>query len=261
MKQEDTPAAGQPLDARDATSRSQATGAEGDGADGAASAHGAADSSTLPGEDDRALVEALRRGDETAFMRLVDAYNGALLRVALMYVSTREVAEEVVQETWLGVLRGLDRFEGRSSLKTWIFHILVNTAKTRALREGRSVPFSSLPEHEHEADEPAVAPERFMPEGSQRSGGWVSLPHNWDELPEGRLLSGETLAQVGAAIQALPPTQRTVITLRDVEGCTSEETCNVLGISETNQRVLLHRARARVRQALERYFDESRMTP
>jgi RNA polymerase sigma-70 factor (ECF subfamily) len=163
-----------------------------------------------------------------------------------------------VQETWLGVLRGLDRFEGRSSLKTWIFHILANTAKTRAAREGRSVPFSALAEAEMESDEPAIEPERFQPADGSHPGGWVSFPKSWDELPEQRLLSGETMARIGEAIQALPEGQRMVITLRDVDGCSAEEARNILGVSETNQRVLLHRARTRVRRALERYLDESR---
>jgi RNA polymerase sigma-70 factor (ECF subfamily) len=214
--------------------------------------------SALPATEDARLVEALRRGDEASFARLVDSYAVALLRVARVYVSSREVAEEVVQETWLGVLAGLDRFEGRSSLKTWIFRILVNIARTRAVREGRSLPFSSLLDEEAAADERAVEPERFRPAGEPWAGGWVSLPQNWDEIPERRLLSQETFAQIRAAIQELPPNQRTVILLRDVEGCSSEEACNILGISETNQRVLLHRARARVRRALERFFGEGR---
>jgi RNA polymerase sigma-70 factor, ECF subfamily len=213
---------------------------------------------TPPLEDEALLLAALRRGDEDAFMRLVEAYHPALLRLARMYVSSREVAEEVVQETWLGVLRGLDRFEGRSSLKTWIYHILANTAKTRAAREGRSVPFSSLAEAEAESGESAVEPERFQSAEGTYPGGWMSFPQSWDDLPEQRLLSGETMARIGEAIQSLPEGQRMVITLRDVDGCSSEEACNVLGISETNQRVLLHRARARVRRALERYLDGSR---
>lgn len=156
----------------------------------------------------------------------------------------------------MGVLQGLSRFEGRSSLKTWIFNILANRAKTYALREGRSVPFSSLVDAEIDADEPAVDPDRFFPSDAQRAGGWISLPENWDEIPERRLLSKETYICIEAAIEALPPHQRTVITLRDVEGWTSEEIRSVLGVSEVNQRVLLHRARSKVRRALERYLDE-----
>jgi RNA polymerase sigma-70 factor (ECF subfamily) len=206
---------------------------------------------------DAELIAALRRGDEDAFMWLVYRYHATLLRLALSYVSNPAVAEEVVQDTWLGVLHGLEGFEGRSSLKTWIFRILINTAKTRAQREARSVPFSSLPDAEGDAVEPSVAPERFHGPDAEQSGAWISIPRNWHEIPEDRLLSRETLRQIEQAIAALPANQRAVIRLRDVEGWTAEETCNVLGISETNQRVLLHRARSRVRRALERYFDES----
>ena len=230
--------------------------------DAASASHagaGGAGPSSAALEDDQLLVEALRRGDEAAFMRLVSAYHQALERLALVYVSTRETAEEVVQETWIGVLRGVDRFEGRSSLKTWIFRILVHTAKTHAQREGRSVPFSSLADSDPEAEEPAVEPQRFLPPDDPHwPGHWASIPRRWDEMPEQRLLSGETLAHVEQAIHELPPNQRSVIELRDIEGYTSEEVCNVLGISETNQRVLLHRARSKVRGALEVYFDEGR---
>jgi RNA polymerase sigma-70 factor (ECF subfamily) len=201
-------------------------------------------------------LDALRRGDEDAFMRLVALYQAALLHLALVYVGNRAVAEEVVQETWLAVLQGLDRFEGRSSLKTWIFRILVNIAKTRAQREGRSVPFSSLPDLELESDDPAVEPSRFRPSTDEWPGNWASLPRKWDTVPEQALLSRETLTRIERAIQALPPGQRAVIRMRDVDGCTSAEVCNILGIAETNQRVLLHRARSRVRHALEAYFNE-----
>jgi RNA polymerase sigma-70 factor (ECF subfamily) len=156
----------------------------------------------------------------------------------------------------MGVLQGLSRFEGRSSLKTWIFRILANRAKTYALREGRSVPFSSLSDAEIDSDELAVDPDHFFPHEAQRPGAWISLPENWDEIPEKRLLSQETSVCIEAAIEALPPNLRTVITLHDVEGWASEEVCSVLGVSEVNQRVLLHRARSKVRRALERYLDE-----
>ena len=169
-----------------------------------------------------------------------------------MYVQEREVAEEVVQETWLGVLHGLDRFEGRSSLKTWIFSILTNSAKTRAQREGRSIPFSQLETDDvPDSDEPSVAPERFNPV----SDHWAVHPDSRDDVPEMRLLSQETQDVIHRAIQALAPNQRKVITLRDIEGWSSDEVCNVLEISETNQRVLLHRARAAVRSVLEQYLD------
>jgi RNA polymerase sigma-70 factor (ECF subfamily) len=206
----------------------------------------------VPLGDDLALVERLRAGDESAFMALVDRLQPSMLRVARMYVSTGAVAEEVVQETWLGVLRGLDRFQGRSSLRTWIFRILTNIAKTRGQREGRSLPFSSLAGDD--LDAPAVDPDRFdAPEASSR-GAWSTLPDDWTGIPEDRLLGRETLAIIGMAIDGLPPLQAEVIRLRDALGWTSEEVRNALDLTETNQRVLLHRARAKVRSALESYL-------
>jgi RNA polymerase sigma-70 factor (ECF subfamily) len=205
--------------------------------------------------DELNLIAALRQGDEAAFMALVELYQTVLVRVALMYVSSRAAAEDVVQETWLGVLQGLSRFEGRSSLKTWIFRILSNRAKTRAVREGRAIAFSALAS----ADDPAelaIDPSRFYPPEHEYHGWWVSYPRSWEDVPESRLLARETRAQIMAAIKTLPKNQRTVISLRDVEGWTSEEVCNVLTISETNQRVLLHRARSKVRRALEHYLTE-----
>jgi RNA polymerase sigma-70 factor (ECF subfamily) len=205
--------------------------------------------------DELNLIAALRQGDEAAFMALVERYQAALVRVALMYVSSRAAAEDVVQETWLGVLQGLSRFEGRSSLKTWIFRILSNRAKTRAVREGRAIAFSALASADDPA-EPAVDPSRFYPPEHEDHGWWVSYPQSWADVPESRLLARETRAQIMEAIEALPENQRTVISLRDVEGWTSEEVCSVLTISETNQRVLLHRARSKVRRALEHYLTE-----
>ena len=202
------------------------------------------------------MIEALRSGNEAAFVSLIDRYHSSMLRLAMIYVPSYAVAEEVVQEAWIGVLRGLNRFEGRSSLKTWIFRILANCAKTRAQREGRSVPFSSLPEFNADQPEPAVDPERFTGSDQQWPGNWVSFPRSWDEIPEERMLSQETRAHIQVAINGLPPGQREVITLRDIEGCSSEETCSLLGVSAANQRVLLHRARSRVRRALEKYFEE-----
>jgi RNA polymerase sigma-70 factor (ECF subfamily) len=199
------------------------------------------------------LLHALRAGDEGAFAALVREYHPSLVRIARTYVSTTVAAEEVAQETWLGVLNGLDRFEGRSSLRTWIFRILTNIAKTRAVRDRRSLPFSSLGE-ETDEEEPAVDPDRFMPPGERWAGHWKSYPERWGDLPEERLLSDETLGRVQEAIDLLPPAQRQVITLRDVEGWGSEEVCSALELSETNQRVLLHRARSKVRQALEGYL-------
>ena len=204
--------------------------------------------------DQASLVDALRGGDERAFAALVDELSGAMLRVARIYVPTRALAEEVVQDTWLAVLQGLDRFEGRSSLKTWIFRILMNRAMTRGQREHRTVPFSSLFDPAREPGEPAVDPARFQDAADEHPGGWRQHPSSWEGAPEARLLSKETLALVSAAIEGLPPAQREVIELRDVEGWDSKEVCNVLRISETNQRVLLHRARSKVRRALEPYL-------
>jgi len=181
-----------------------------------------------------------------------------MLRIAQLYTPSRAVAEDVVQETWLGVLQGLDRFEGRSSLKTWIFRILTNRAKTRGQRERRSIPFSALADRESEGNDPAVDPSRFQGDDERFAHGWSSPPTSWEEVPEERLLSTETLAKVQEAISMLPEMQRLVITLRDIEGWSSQEVCNFLDISETNQRVLLHRARSKVRRALEDYLDEQR---
>jgi RNA polymerase sigma-70 factor, ECF subfamily len=211
---------------------------------------------TAASADDQRLVESLRAGDESAFEMLIDRYHNSLLRLAMLYVPNRAAAEDVVQETWLGVLQGLARFEGRSSLKTWIFRILTNRARTRGQREGRSVAFSDLAVAEAGSGELSVDADQFWPaDHPSWANIWVSYPRNWNELPEDRLLSRETLARVQAAIAALPPSQREVIRLRDVEGWTSEEVCNVLEITETNQRVLLHRARAKVRRDVEQYLN------
>lgn len=210
--------------------------------------------------EDVHLIELLRSGNEAAFESLVDCHSAVLLRLAKVFVTTQAVAEEVVQETWMAVLVGLSCFEGRSSLKTWIFRILTNHAKTRAQREGRSISFSSLPDVDSavisHSSEPAVDPDRFLPADHQWSGHWISFPLDWREIPEERLLSQETRACIDRAIEALPPGQREVILLRDIEGWTSDETCSLLGISAVNQRVLLHRARSKVRGALERYFEK-----
>jgi RNA polymerase sigma-70 factor (ECF subfamily) len=200
------------------------------------------------------LIAALRRRDESAFSRLVANHHGSLLRVARLYAGSQAVSEEVVQETWLGVLKGIDRFEGRCSLKTWIFQILINRAKTRGEREGRMIPFSAMFDAKSEAGEPAVDPSQFNESDPEWPGGWVSRPRDWGSTPEQSLLSQEFRALVQVAIDSLPANQKEVITLRDVHGWTSEEACNILGVSETNQRVLLHRARSKVRQALDSYF-------
>ncbi|HEY2803132.1 MAG TPA: sigma-70 family RNA polymerase sigma factor [Actinomycetota bacterium] len=186
---------------------------------------------------------------------LVERYSPSMLRIASLYTPSRAVAEDVVQETWLGVLQGLDRFEGRSSLKTWIFRILTNRAKTRGQRERRSIPFSSLADRESEGSDPAVDPSRFVGEDDRFAHGWASPPTSWEDVPEDRLLSTETLSKVEEAIAQLPEMQRLVITLRDIEGWSSQEVCNFLDLTETNQRVLLHRARSKVRKALEEYLD------
>jgi RNA polymerase sigma-70 factor, ECF subfamily len=203
----------------------------------------------LLSQEDARLVDGLRAGDEAAFAAVMREYGGAMLRVAQMYVSSRSVAEEVVQEAWLGVLKGIGRFEGRSSLKTWLFRIVANTAKTRGIREARSIPFSALGEAD---DEPAVDPDRFLGDGERFPGHWGAPPRRW--APEGELLSQETFEVIEREIERLPPAQRAVITMRDVQGLTSDEVRNALELTETNQRVLLHRARSKVRAALEEYM-------
>jgi RNA polymerase sigma-70 factor, ECF subfamily len=199
-----------------------------------------------PANPDADTVAALRRGDERAFEALVERYHRALLHVAMRYISNQAVAEEVVQETWLGVLQSLDRFEGRSSLKTWLFRILTNRAKTRGIRERRSVPFSALQSADADAAEPTVDPAEFDPD----SGRWLRSPQSWERAPEEQVLTQETRACIQRAVDALPANQRAVISLRDIEGWNSDEVCQLLGITEANQRVLLHRARSKVRQAL-----------
>jgi RNA polymerase sigma-70 factor (ECF subfamily) len=200
------------------------------------------------------LLEALRAGDEEAFRALVREYQPSLVRVARIYVPTQAAAEEVAAETWLAVLTGLSRFEGRSSLRTWIFRILTNIAKTRAVRDGRTLPFSALSDPGR-VPEPAVDADRFLdPDHPRWPGHWAVKPEAW---PEEALLAAETRERLAEAIETLPATQRAVISLRDIEGWSSEEVRNALDLSETNQRVLLHRARSKVRAALESYLDES----
>jgi RNA polymerase sigma-70 factor, ECF subfamily len=204
--------------------------------------------------DERALIDRLRRGDERAFLDLVDRHHALMVRVARSYVRSDAVAEEVAQDAWVGFLSGIERFEARSSLKTWLFRILVNRALTRATREARTVPFSSLVGEDD--DEPAVDPDRFLDAAHPRwPGHWAAAPQRWDELPEECLLGRETLQEAREAIDALPPRQRQVILLRDVDGWTPEEVCAALDISDGNQRILLHRARSKVRAALERHLD------
>jgi RNA polymerase sigma-70 factor (ECF subfamily) len=211
---------------------------------------------SLPSGDETELVAALKRRDELAFVTLLQRYQGQLLRLALVYCRTRDLAEEIVQDTWLGVIQGIDRFEGRASFKTWLFQILVNRARTRAVKEGRMLSFSSLAEEAEIPADPAVPAYRFRPLDDPWPNNWALPPHSWGESPEAGLLGTETMELVQRAIAQLPPAQQQVITLRDVEGWASEDVCNVLEISETNQRVLLHRARSRVRAALETHFEE-----
>ena len=201
--------------------------------------------------DDAQLLEGLRAGDEDAFAALLRTYGAGMLRVAQMFVSNRSVAEEVVQEAWLGVLKGIDRFEGRSSLKTWLFRIVANTAKTRGMREARSMPFSALAGDE--TDE-TVSPDRFLAESERFPGHWAVPPQSWAGVPEARLLASETMDVIRRTLERLPPAQRAVLELRDIEGLSAEEVCNALDLTETNGRVLLHRARAKVRAALEEYL-------
>jgi RNA polymerase sigma-70 factor (ECF subfamily) len=183
----------------------------------------------------------------------VREYHPSLVRVARIYVPTQAAAEEVAAETWLAVLNGLDRFEGRSSLRTWIFRILTNIAKTRAVRDGRTLPFSALQDPAR-VPEAAVDADRFLdPEHPRWPGHWAARPEPW---PEDALIASETRDVIAEAIEALPASQRTVITLRDVQGWSSDEVRNALDLSETNQRVLLHRARSKVRAALESYLGE-----
>ena len=208
--------------------------------------HGVRSPST---DDESRLIAVLREGDEQAFGRLVDQYHASMVRVARAYVATREAAEDVVQDAWLGVIKGLDRFEGRSSLKTWMFRIVINKAMTSGGRDARSVPFSSLG-----PDEPAVDPDCFFESG--RWCGWWLSDDAVTRLPDRIVLGKESRAMIDGVIATLPASQRLVITLRDVQGFSAEEACELLGVSEANQRVLLHRARTRVRSALEDYVGE-----
>jgi RNA polymerase sigma-70 factor, ECF subfamily len=203
---------------------------------------------------DRELVAALRRGDREAFAEIVDAWSPALLRLARLHVPSHAVAEEVVQETWLAVLRGLDRFEERASLRTWVTRIVLNQARTHGHRERRMLPFASMRRRYDEGrDEPAVDPDRFQRPGNERPGWWASPPARWGD-PEAWLEAEQTRAVLFRAVADLPPRQREVITLRDVLGLSEAEACTVLEVTEGNERVLLHRARSKVRAALERHF-------
>jgi RNA polymerase sigma-70 factor, ECF subfamily len=195
-------------------------------------------------------LEALKAGDEAAFKSLIQRYHGPMLRLAMAYVRDRDVAEDVVQESWLMCLRSLDRFEGRSSLKTWILGIVMNVARARRRKESRILPFATLfRRDDSDSNRPTVDPSRFG-----RDGMWQTRPQAWDNLPESKVLGDEALQKVKSAIQGLPPKQREVIVLRDVAGLDAEEVSGMLGISAANERVRLHRARAAVRKLLEDYL-------
>jgi RNA polymerase sigma-70 factor (ECF subfamily) len=205
-------------------------------------------------DPDGDVLARLRKGDEAAFAEVVDRWSPAMLRIARAHVATAQSAEDAVQDAWLGVLRGLARFEGRSSLRTWVFTILVNQARTRGAREARMVPLSELGRDDDTG--PTVDPDRFQGPDDPRPGGWkpTARPVSWEGQPEGRLLAGEALRLLESALTMLPPRQRTVVTLRDVQGLTPEEACEVLGVTPANQRVLLHRGRAALRKSLEDYY-------
>jgi RNA polymerase sigma-70 factor (ECF subfamily) len=213
-------------------------------------------SRTLVRESDAELLDRLRAGDEEAFARLIDSYSAPLLRLAVAFVQSPAVAEEVVQETWMAVVTGIGRFEGRSSVKTWLFKILTNIAKTRALRERRTIPFSEF--DVDYGDEPAVDPNRFLPASHpQWPHNWASPPQPWSMGPEGTALDRETLAVLRRGLEDLPRAQQLVVALRDVHGWPPAEVCAALEVSEANQRVLLHRGRSRLRAVLERYFSDA----
>ncbi len=201
------------------------------------------------GASDAHVVEALRRGEEAAFVALVERYHRPLVRLARAYVHEEAIAEDVAQDAWLAFLQSLSRFAGRSSLKTWLFRILVNCARARSRRERHSIPFSDAGLDDE--DRPSVDPSRFLPPGQRWAAHWADPPASWHEE---HALEGEVIDVLQHAIAILPPSQRAVLTLRDIEGWTCPEVCDVLGISEGNQRVLLHRARTRIRAEMEHYF-------
>jgi RNA polymerase sigma-70 factor (ECF subfamily) len=201
--------------------------------------------------DDGILVRALAARDPDAFGFLLDRYHGPLLRLARQYVPSPAVAEEVVQQTWLAVMQGIDRFEGRASVKTWLFRILVNTARANGVKEHRSIPFSAVARIDDQ--EAAVDPSRFR--RFRHAGQWKQPPDPWPG-PEEQALDAEMFAVVSAAIDQLPAAQREVVTMRDVLGWTAPEACEALDVSAGNERVLLHRGRSKVRAAVERYYDD-----
>jgi RNA polymerase sigma-70 factor, ECF subfamily len=208
-------------------------------------------------EFDAALLAALRKGDEQAFAQIIDQWSPGMLRLARCYVPTEALAEDVVQEAWIAALRGLDGFEGRSRLRTWVLRIVTNIAKSWGEREHRVTPFSST----SFAGGPTVDPDRFNAPGDPNAGAWRALPPSWPALPEGEVLTAEAYEVVRRAIDDLPEAQRAVIALRDLDGYDAPEVCEALGLTSGNQRVLLHRARASVRQGIESYFLERNVAP
>ena len=213
-----------------------------------------------PASDERALVDRLRQGDEAAFGALVDRYHASFVRLAVGYVRDRSIAEEVTQEAWLGILRGLHQFAGRASFKTWMFRIVVNCAKRRAVRESRSVPFSKQWDMEEDPSDPAVPADWFRGSGDQWPGGWLVFPGDWGDEPERRLVSAETRRELAAMIERLPVRQRQVLVLRDVDGLSASEVRDTLQLSESNQRVLLHRARSTLRRVLSEHLLSEQVT-
>jgi RNA polymerase sigma-70 factor (ECF subfamily) len=207
--------------------------------------------------DEEQLLMRLREGDEEAFCTLVRRHTPSMTRVAMAFVPRRAVAEEVVQETWMNVVRGLESFEERSSLRTWIYTILGNCARRRAEQEQRLVPLSEIAAGEASGDDPGASPDQFF-ESGRWAGMWSTAVSRWEDLPEERLVSSELRTALLEAIDALPRMQRAVITLRDVEGWAPEDVCDYLGLADGNQRILLHRARAAARLAIQRYLDEGR---
>ena len=212
------------------------------------------DSETTSAANNARIVAGLRAGDESVFAEVVDRYHLRMIRLASAYVGSKSVAEEVVQDAWLGVLNGIDRFRGEASFQTWLLRIVTNIAKKRGVRERRQVPFSSVWSSSDENADPPVTADRFLPASDEWAGHWAAELRSWAGEPEARLLAGECQSLIEEVIRSLPAAQRDVITRRDVQGWESNEVCDILQLSEGNQRVLLHRARSKVRVALEEYL-------